>query len=268
MLELKGITKIFNAGTVNENVVLCDINLKVDEGDFISIIGSNGAGKSTLLNVIAGVYPVDRGTILLDGRDITRVPEHERARFIGRVFQDPMKGTAPSMTIEENLSIAYCRNARRTLRWGLNNKLREEFRQRLAETGLGLENRLNYKVKLLSGGQRQALTLIIATMVNPRLLLLDEHTAALDPATARLINNLTEKIVLEKGITTLMITHNMEHAIKMGNRLIMMDKGRIILDIKGSAKTSLTVNQLVDMFEQAAQRKFDEDRVILRVSSS
>lgn len=267
MLELKGVTKIFNAGTVNENVVLRDINLEVEEGDFISIIGSNGAGKSTLLNVIAGVYAVDRGTILLDGRDITRMPEHERARFIGRVFQDPMKGTAPSMTIEENLAIALCRNSRRTLKWGLNNKLREEFKQKLAETGLGLENRLNYKVKLLSGGQRQALTLILATMVKPKLLLLDEHTAALDPSTARQINTLTEEIVLQKGITTLMITHNMEHAIKMGNRLIMMDKGQIILDIKGADKASLTVNELVDMFEHAAQRKFDEDRVMLRVSN-
>ncbi|NSW90350.1 MAG: ATP-binding cassette domain-containing protein [Firmicutes bacterium] len=263
MLELKGVTKIFNIGTVNENAVLRDLNLNVNDGDFISIIGSNGAGKSTLLNVIAGVYPVDGGCILLDGRDITRLPEYERAKFIGRVFQDPMMGTAPSMTIEENLSMAYCRDKPRRLKWGLNEELRETFRQRLAELGLGLENRMDSKVKLLSGGQRQAMTLLIATMVKPKLLLLDEHTAALDPSTVRLINDLTERIVLQKGITTLMITHNMEHAIKMGNRLIMMDKGQIVLDIKGLDKTSLTVDELVDMFERAAHRKFDEDRVML-----
>jgi putative ABC transport system ATP-binding protein len=213
MLELKEITKTFNIGTVNENNVLYNLNLTVNEGDFISIIGSNGAGKSTLLNVIAGVYPVDGGRMLIDGRDITKLPEYERAKFIGRVFQDPMMGTAPSMTIEENLSLAYCRNKRRGLKWGTKEELRKIFRQRLAELELGLEERINSKVKLLSGGQRQAMTLLIATMVKPKLLLLDEHTAALDPTTVRLINDLTERIVLQKGITTLMVTHNMEHAI-------------------------------------------------------
>lgn len=263
MLELKGVTKVFNIGTINENAVLRNLSLNVNDGDFISIIGSNGAGKSTLLNVISGVFPVDEGRVLLNSRDITRLPEHERAKFIGRVFQDPMMGTAPSMTIEENLSMAYCRDKRRSLKWGMNDKLRKIFGQRLAELGLGLENRLNSKVKLLSGGQRQAMTLLIATMVKPKLLLLDEHTAALDPSTVRLINEITEKIVLQKGLTTLMITHNMEHAIKMGNRLIMMDKGQIVLDINDSDKKSLTVDELVDMFEHAAHRKFDEDRVML-----
>ena len=263
MLELKGVTKIFNIGTINENVVLHDINLNVNNGDFISIIGSNGAGKSTLLNVIAGVYPVDFGTIYLDGKNITKLPEYERAKFIGRVFQDPMMGTAPSMAIEENLSLAYCRDKTRKLRWGLNDELKKLFKEKLSELGLGLENRMDIKVKLLSGGQRQALTLLIATMVKPKLLLLDEHTAALDPATVRLINDLTERIVLQKGITTLMVTHNMEHAINMGNRLIMMDKGEIVLDINGKEKKSLTVDELVDMFESAAHRKFDEDRIIL-----
>lgn len=263
MLELKEITKTFNIGTVNENNVLYNLNLTVNEGDFISIIGSNGAGKSTLLNVIAGVYPVDGGRMLIDGRDITKLPEYERAKFIGRVFQDPMMGTAPSMTIEENLSLAYCRNKRRGLKWGTKEELRKIFRQRLAELELGLEERVNSKVKLLSGGQRQAMTLLIATMVKPKLLLLDEHTAALDPTTVRLINDLTERIVLQKGITTLMVTHNMEHAIKMGNRLIMMDKGKIVLDINDSEKTSLTVDELVDMFKHAAHRKFDEDRIML-----
>jgi len=263
MLELKEITKTFNIGTVNENNVLYNLNLTVNEGDFISIIGSNGAGKSTLLNVIAGVYPVDGGRMLIDDRDITKLPEYERAKFIGRVFQDPMMGTAPSMTIEENLSLAYCRNKRRGLKWGTKEELRKTFRQRLAELELGLEERVNSKVKLLSGGQRQAMTLLIATMVKPKLLLLDEHTAALDPTTVRLINDLTERIVLQKGITTLMVTHNMEHAIKMGNRLIMMDKGKIVLDINDSEKTSLTVDELVDMFKHVAHRKFDEDRIML-----
>ena len=265
MLKLRDVTKIFNKGTINENVVLRNINLDINQGDFVSIIGSNGAGKSTLLNVIAGVYAVDGGSIVLDDKDITRLPEFERAKFIGRVFQDPMMGTAPSMTIEENLSMACCRNKTRGLKWGLNDNLRKEFRMKLAELGLGLENRMNEKVELLSGGHRQAITLLIATMVKPKLLLLDEHTAALDPSTVRLINDLTEEIVLQKGITTLMITHNMEHAIKMGNRLIMMDRGQIVLDIKGVDKATLTVEELVNMFESAAQKKFDDDRIMLGV---
>jgi putative ABC transport system ATP-binding protein len=263
MLELKEVTKSFNIGTINENNVLNKINLTVKEGDFISIIGSNGAGKSTLLNIIAGVHPLDGGRMIIDDKDITKLPEYERAKFIGRVFQDPMMGTAPSMTIEENLSLAYCRNKRRGLRWGINENLRRNLKEKLTELGLGLEKRINSKVELLSGGQRQAMTLLIATMVKPKLLLLDEHTAALDPSTVGLINNLTERIVLQKGITTLMVTHNMEHAIKMGNRLIMMDKGKIVLDINGLEKTSLTVDELINMFKHAAHRKFDEDRVML-----
>lgn len=263
MLKLKNITKVFNIGSINENTVIKNLSLSINDSDFISIIGSNGAGKSTLLNIIAGVYPVDEGQILLDGRDITRLPEYERSKFIGRVFQDPMMGTAPSMTIAENLAFAYCRNKRRGLKWGMNEQLRKSFREKLAELGLGLENRMDSKVRLLSGGQRQALTLLIATMVKPKLLLLDEHTASLDPSTIGLINELTERIVLQEGLTTLMVTHNMEHAIKMGNRLIMMDKGQIVLDINGSEKTSLTVDEVVDMFKSAAHRKFDEDRVML-----
>ena len=267
MLKLKNVSKIFNKGTVNENVALSNINLEIYDGDFVSIIGSNGAGKSTLLNVIAGVFPLDEGSIELDDQDITRLPEYERASFIGRVFQDPLMGTAPSMTIEENLSLALCRNKKRGLKWGLNDKLRKEFRVKLAELGLGLENRMNTKVKLLSGGQRQAITLLIATMVKPKLLLLDEHTAALDPSTVRLINDLTEEIVIQKGITTLMITHNMEYAIKMGNRLIMMDGGKVVLDIRGADKALLTVDELVDMFECAARKKFDDDRIMLGLTS-
>jgi putative ABC transport system ATP-binding protein len=263
MLKLKNVTKTFNIGSINENSVLHRLSLIVNDGDFISIIGSNGAGKSTLLNVIAGVFPVDEGQILLNDRDITRLPEYERAKFIGRVFQDPMMGTAPSMTIAENLSFAFCRDKRRGLKWGMNEQLKKEFRQKLAELKLGLEDRMDSKVKLLSGGQRQALTLLIATMVKPKLLLLDEHTASLDPSTITLINQLTERIVLQENLTTLMVTHNMEYAIKMGNRLVMMDKGKIVLDISGSDKTSLTVDELVDMFKNAAHRKLDEDRVML-----
>ncbi|NMA96103.1 MAG: ATP-binding cassette domain-containing protein [Clostridiales bacterium] len=263
MLELKGLSKMFNIGTINENSVLKDIDLQVSSGDFISIVGSNGAGKSTLLNVISGVFPVDMGNIFLDGQDITKLPEHRRARFIGRVFQDPMIGTAPTMTIEENLSMAYSRSKRRRLKWGLNDRLRDAFRERLSELDLGLEDRLNSKVELLSGGQRQAMTLLVATMVKPKLLLLDEHTAALDPSTVRLINEITERIVSKERLTTLMVTHNMEHAIKMGNRLIMMDKGKIVLDINGGAKKGLTVEELVEMFEDAAHTRFDNDRAML-----
>ncbi|MBZ4666326.1 ATP-binding cassette domain-containing protein [Mahella sp.] len=264
MLELKNVSKAFNKGTVNENVVFSDLNFTLNEGDFVSVIGSNGAGKSTLLNLIAGVFSVDGGQLLLDGNDITKLPEHKRARFIGRVFQDPMMGTAPSMTIEENMAVAYARSDHYSLRWGINPQTRDMFRERLSYLGLALEDRLSTKVELLSGGQRQAMTLLIATMSNPRLLLLDEHTAALDPATVRLINDLTERIINEQHITTLMVTHNLEHAIKMGNRLIMMDRGSIVLDIKDDEKRSLTIEQLLDMFEQAAHEKFSDDRVILQ----
>lgn len=263
MLELKNISKVFNKGTVNENPVFSGLNFRLEEGDFVSIIGSNGAGKSTLLNIIAGVYAVDEGQILLDNKDITHLPEHKRAQFIGRVFQDPMMGTAPSMTIEENMAVAYARNHHYSLKWGINGQMREMFKQKLARLGLGLEKRLSTKVELLSGGQRQAMTLLIATMVKPRLLLLDEHTAALDPATVKLINDLTEQIITEDNITTLMVTHNLEHAIKMGNRLIMMDKGQIVVDVRGDEKRSLTIDHLLNMFEQVAHEKFVEDRAIL-----
>ncbi|WP_422443686.1 ABC transporter ATP-binding protein [Thermoanaerobacterium sp. DL9XJH110] len=263
MLTLKNISKTFNPNTPNENRVFDGLSLQVEEGDFITIIGSNGAGKSTLLNAIAGVFPVDDGQILLDGKDITTLPEHRRAAFIGRVFQDPMLGTSPSMTIEENLSLAYSRANNISLRWGLDFNKRKIFRKYLSELPLGLENRLTTKVKLLSGGQRQALTLIMATMKKPRLLLLDEHTAALDPKTAMLVNDLTEEIIHRNKITTLMVTHNLEHAIKMGNRLIMMHKGKIVLDIKGEEKATLTIPRLLNKFEQLQGEKFVEDRVML-----
>ncbi|MCR4429920.1 MAG: ABC transporter ATP-binding protein [Tepidanaerobacteraceae bacterium] len=263
MLLLENISKTFNPGTPNENQVFNGLSLKVDDGDFITVIGSNGAGKSTLLNAIAGVFPIDGGKIYLDGSDITGLPEYKRAAFIGRVFQDPMLGTSPSMTIEENLSLAFSRAENISLRWGLNAEKRKLFSKYLSTIPLGLENRLSTKVKLLSGGQRQALTLIMATMKKPRLLLLDEHTASLDPKTAMLVNELTEEIIEKEGITTIMVTHNLEHAIKMGNRLIMMHKGRIVLDIRGEEKTSITIPRLLNKFEQLQGEKFAEDRVML-----
>ncbi|HHW03084.1 MAG TPA: ABC transporter ATP-binding protein [Thermoanaerobacterales bacterium] len=263
MLVLEHISKTFNPGTPNENQVFSDLSLKVEDGDFITVIGSNGAGKSTMLNAIAGVFPVDSGKIFLDGNDITNLPEYRRAAFIGRVFQDPMLGTSPSMTIEENLSLAFCRANNVSLRWGLDFNKRKTFKKYLSNIPLGLEKRLTTKVKLLSGGQRQALTLIMATMKKPRLLLLDEHTAALDPKTAMLVNDLTEKIIETNNITTIMVTHNLEHAIKMGNRLIMMHKGKIVMDIKGEEKATMTIPRLLNKFEQLQGEKFAEDRVML-----
>ena len=263
MLELKNIYKTFNPGTVNEKVALNGLELTLEEGDFVTVIGGNGAGKSTMLNAVAGVWPIDMGRILIDGQDITRLPEHKRAKYIGRVFQDPMMGTAATMGIEENLALAARRGASRTLRPGITRKEREQYRQALAGLGLGLEDRMTSKVGLLSGGERQALTLLMATLQKPRLLLLDEHTAALDPKTAAKVLDLSEKIVTEHHLTTLMITHNMKDAIKYGNRLIMMYEGRIIYDVRGKEKQNLDVADLLAKFEQVSGDEAANDRMLL-----
>ena len=263
MLELKNIYKTFNPGTVNEKVALNGLELTLEEGDFVTVIGGNGAGKSTMLNAVAGVWPIDMGRILIDGQDITRLPEHKRAKYIGRVFQDPMMGTAATMGIEENLALAARRGASRTLRPGITRKEREQYRQALAGLGLGLEDRMTSKVGLLSGGQRQALTLLMATLQKPKLLLLDEHTAALDPKTAAKVLELSEKIVTEHHLTTLMITHNMKDAIKYGNRLIMMYEGRIMYDVRGKEKQNLDVADLLAKFEQVSGDEAANDRMLL-----
>ncbi len=263
MLELKNIYKTFNPGTVNEKVALNGLELTLEEGDFVTVIGGNGAGKSTMLNAVAGVWPIDMGRILIDGQDITRLSEHKRAKYIGRVFQDPMMGTAATMGIEENLALAARRGASRTLRPGITRKEREQYRQALAGLGLGLEDRMTSKVGLLSGGQRQALTLLMATLQKPKLLLLDEHTAALDPKTAAKVLDLSEKIVTEHHLTTLMITHNMKDAIKYGNRLIMMYEGRIIYDVRGKEKQNLDVADLLAKFEQVSGDEAANDRMLL-----
>ena len=249
MLELKGVSKTFNMGTVNEKKALVDIDFTIEDGDFITVIGGNGAGKSTLLNVIAGVYTPESGSIVLAGKDITRLPEHKRAKYLGRVFQDPMTGTAASMEIQENLALAYRRGKLRGLRWGVPKKEKAFFKQQLAFLGLGLEDRMTAKVGLLSGGQRQALTLLMATLKKPELLLLDEHTAALDPKTAARVLEVTEEIASRENLTTRMITHNMRDAIRYGNRLIMMHEGKIIYDVKGEEKQKLTVAELLDKFK-------------------
>ena len=263
MLEIKNISKTFNPGTINEKKALSDLSLTLKDGDFVTVIGGNGAGKSTLLNAVAGVWPVDCGSILLDGEDITALPEHKRAKYIGRVFQDPMMGTAPNMQMEENLALAMRRGQRRGLRWGVTKAERQEYREKLKTLGLGLEDRMTVKVGLLSGGQRQALTLLMASLRKPKLLLLDEHTAALDPATAAKVLELSDQIVAENGLTALMITHNMSDAIKHGNRLIMMDQGRIILDIEGEDKKHLTKKDLMDKFAQVAGYQIDSDEALL-----
>ena len=263
MLEIKNASKTFNPGTINEKKALLDLSLTLKDGDFVTVIGGNGAGKSTLLNAVAGVWPVDSGSILLDGEDITALPEHRRAKYIGRVFQDPMMGTAPNMQMEENLALALRRGQKRGLRWGVTKAERQEYREKLKTLGLGLEDRMTVKVGLLSGGQRQALTLLMASLRKPKLLLLDEHTAALDPATAAKVLELSDKIVAENGLTALMITHNMTDAIKHGNRLIMMDQGRIILDIEGEAKKNLTKKDLMDKFAQVAGYQLDSDETLL-----
>lgn len=257
MLEIKHISKTFNPGTVNEKQALKDLSLTLKNGDFVTVIGGNGAGKSTLLNAIAGVWLVDEGQILIDGKDVTKLPEFKRAAFLGRVFQDPMNGTAATMGIEENLALAFRRGDKRGLRQGINNSERKLYRDLLAGLGLGLEDRLTSKVGLLSGGQRQALTLLMATLKKPKLLLLDEHTAALDPKTAAKVLETTERIVRRDRLTTLMITHNMRDAIAHGNRLIMMDGGQIVADIRGEEKRNLTVQDLLDKFH------VENDRMLL-----
>lgn len=264
MLEIKNIYKTFNPGTVNEKTALDGVSLKLEDGDFVTVIGGNGAGKSTMLNAIAGVWPVDEGQILIDGEDVTKLPEHKRAKYLGRVFQDPMTGTAGTMGIEENLSLAKRRGQSRTLKSRITKQEREEYRELLKVLDLGLEDRLTSKVGLLSGGQRQALTLLMATLQRPKLLLLDEHTAALDPQTAKKVLEITDEIVTEKKITTIMITHNMKDAIRLGNRLIMMDHGKIIYDISGEEKKNLKVSDLMDLFAKASNGEFvANDRMLL-----
>ncbi len=265
MINLDKLTKVFYKNTANENKALSKVDLHVKNGDFISIIGSNGAGKSTLLNCIAGVHQINGGNIVLDGEVINDVSEHKRAKYIGRVFQDPLLGTSPEMTIEENLALAFDKSSNMSLTWGLNDKKRKFIKEKLKEIDLGLEKRLTTKVKLLSGGQRQALTLLMATMTEPKLLLLDEHTAALDPNTAVKIKKLTEKLIEENNITTLMVTHDMKDAIKMGNRMIMMNKGNIILDIKGKEKDNLTVDKLLNLFKLKQGENYSNDRTLLSV---
>jgi putative ABC transport system ATP-binding protein len=263
MLKVSNVSKTFNAGTVNEKLALNGVSLELRENDFLTVIGGNGAGKSTLLNVVAGVYPVDSGSIAIDSTDVTKLPEHKRAKLLGRVFQDPMMGTAANMGIEENLALAYRRGEKRGLKWGISNKEREFYKQQLQTLGLGLEDRLSSKVGLLSGGQRQALTLLMATLKKPRLLLLDEHTAALDPKTAAKVLELSCKIIEEHQIATMMITHNMRDAIKYGNRLIMMYDGQIILDISGEEKKNLTIDYLMAQFEKASGSELASDRMLL-----
>ncbi len=253
MLEIKNLYKTFNAGTINEKQALKNINLTLNNGDFVSVIGGNGAGKSTLLNAIAGSFKIDEGSIFLDGTDVTNMLEHERAKFLGRVFQDPMRGTAGNMQIEENLALANRRGQKRTLKWQLKQEERNFFKEQLRQLNLGLEDRLETKVGLLSGGQRQALTLLMATMKKPQLLLLDEHTAALDPKTAKIVLDLTVNLVEKNQLTTFMVTHNMKDALRYGNRLIMMNEGEIILDVSGEDKKKLTVNDLLDLFNQTGE---------------
>lgn len=263
MLELRDVYKTFNPGTINEKIAMNGLSLKVKRGDFITVIGGNGAGKSTLMNAVTGVFSVDEGRIILDGIDITRLPEYKRAKYFGRVFQDPMMGTAPNMQIEENLALAYRRGKFHGLRWGIRDKERKIYRTELARLELGLENRMTSKVGLLSGGQRQALTLLMATLEKPKMLLLDEHTAALDPKTADKVLTLTDNIIRTENLTTLMVTHNMQNAIDYGNRLIMMWDGKVILDISGEEKKKLTVERLLEEFTNASGRRFANDRALL-----
>lgn len=263
MLTITNVRKTFNKGTINEKKALNGINLHLESGDFVTIIGGNGAGKSTMLNMIAGVYPIDSGKIVIDGINISREPEHRRAKYIGRVFQDPMRGTAANMEIQENLAMALRRGKIRGLGWGIRNNEKDYYRTALAQLDLGLQTRMTSKVGLLSGGQRQALTLLMATLQKPKILLLDEHTAALDPKTARKVLELTEKIVNEQELTALMVTHNMKDAIQIGNRLIMMHEGRIIYDVSGEEKKKLQVEDLLEKFETASGEEFANDRMML-----
>jgi putative ABC transport system ATP-binding protein len=263
MLEIKNIHKTFNEGTINEKKVFDGLSLTLEEGDFVTIIGGNGAGKSTMLNIVAGAYPVDEGEIIIDGVDVTKLPEFKRASYIGRVFQDPRMGTASDMWVEENMSIADSRGHRRGVRWAIRGKDREKYREQLKLLDLGLEDRLTTKMGLLSGGQRQAITLLMAAMKKPKLLLLDEHTAALDPKTAAKVLEITDKLISENGLTALMVTHNMRDAIAHGNRIIMMNAGKIVLDIKGEEKKKLTVEALLAEFTKASGAEFASDRALL-----
>jgi len=263
MLKITNLHKTFNPGTVNAKTALSGLNLTLEDGDFVTVIGGNGAGKSTMLNAIAGVWKPDYGTIEIDGLDVTNMPEHKRAKLLGRVFQDPMKGTAPDMEIAENLSIAARRATKRKLVWGIRKGERDRYKELLSTLELGLESRLSCKVGLLSGGQRQAVTLLMATLSKPKLLLLDEPTAALDPKTAAKVLEITNKLVTENKLTTLMITHNMHDAIAYGNRLIMMHEGRIVVDVSGEEKRKLTIPQLLGLFEQASGMAMADDKLIL-----
>ena len=263
MLHVEHVSKTFFPGTINEKKALQDLSLHLEPGDFATVIGGNGAGKSTTLNAIAGVFPIDKGKIIIDGEDITKKPEHKRAKYIGRVFQDPMLGTAAGMMIEENLSLAARRGETPGLGWSLSSDQHDRFYELLKELDLGLEDRMTAKVGLLSGGQRQALTLLMATLVTPKLLLLDEHTAALDPATAEKVLALTKSIVAEKKITCLMVTHNMHQALELGNRTLMMDAGRIVFDVKGAERSKMTVDDLLEKFRENAGKNLDNDRILL-----
>ncbi len=263
MLEIKNLSKTFNKGTINEKLALDHIDLSLEDGDFVTVIGGNGAGKSTMLNAVAGVWPIDEGAIIVDGQNITGLPDFKRASLIGRVFQDPMLGSAPDMQIIENLALAQRRGKKRTLRWGVTKQEKEDYKEQLKILGLGLEDRLTQKVGLLSGGQRQALTLLMASLEKPKLLLLDEHTAALDPKTAKKVLEITEMIVERDHLTALMVTHNMKDAIQIGNRLIMMYNGHIMFEVSGEEKKNLTVDQLMKMFSQAAGEEFADDQSLL-----
>ncbi len=262
MLELINVHKTFNIGTINEKIALDGVNLQLNPGDFVTIIGGNGAGKSTTLNAVAGVWPVDDGKIIIDGVDVTRLPEHKRAKYLGRVFQDPMTGTAATMAIDENMAIAARRGAHRTLRWGITRKEREYYCELLKTLDLGLESRMATKVGLLSGGQRQAITLLMASLQKPKLLLLDEHTAALDPKTAQKVLAISDKIIEDNKLTAMMVTHNMKDAIAHGNRLIMMHEGRVIYDVSGDEKKKLKVSDLLSKFEEASGSELANDRMM------
>ena len=263
MLEIKNVSKTFNEGTINEKRVFEDLSLTLEDGDFVTVIGGNGAGKSTMLNIVAGAYPVDSGKVIIDGIDVTKLPEFKRAQYIGRVFQDPRMGTASDMWVEENMSIADSRGHRRGVRWAIRGKDRAKYKEQLKLLDLGLEDRLTTKMGLLSGGQRQAVTLLMAAMKKPKLLLLDEHTAALDPKTAAKVLEITDKLVSENNLTALMVTHNMRDAIAHGNRIIMMNAGKIVLDIKGEEKKKLTVEALLAEFTKASGAEFASDRALL-----
>ena len=263
MLEIKNVYKTFNAGTVNEKVALKGLDLTLEDGDFVTVIGGNGAGKSTMLNAVAGVWPVDMGKIIIDGKDVTRLSEHQRAKYIGRVFQDPMMGTAATMQIDENLALAARRGLARTLKIGITKKEHDEYYELLKTLDLGLENRMTSKVGLLSGGQRQALTLLMATIAKPKLLLLDEHTAALDPGAAEKILAMTTRIAAEQKLTCLMVTHNMRAALALGNRTLMMNNGQIVLDVRGAERAHMEVNDLLERFKSGTGAALDNDRILL-----